>query len=446
MQNKLREYFVGKKILILGFGREGRSSYELLRQLLPRQKIVVADRDAELAQKFPVLATDENVELSLGERYLEGLAEYDLILKAPGVSLKDLDTERFAGKITSQLEILLELFPGVTIGVTGTKGKSTTSSLIYQILQDQDRPSLLLGNIGTPAFEHLAEITPEMILVLEMSSHQLEFLRRSPKIAVLTNVFPEHLDHYRAFADYVQAKMQIWRHQTAEDYLVYNFDSEILRQELVKALAHKIGVSLEESTEIWRQGDRLYVGDQVVFDCQAPRKLMGDYNIYNIMLALGVVKVLRLDFARAAQTICSFETLRHRLEFVVEVAGVKYYDNSIGTVPEATIAAMQALGDVDTVIVGGMDRGIDYADFCRFLDEDAAKNVICMSDTGRSIAAQMKPGKARLVKNLAEAVEIAKQCTEKGKSCLLSPAAASYGEFKNFEEKGDLYQKLVKTQ
>lgn len=446
MQNKLREYFAGKKILILGFGREGRSSYELVRRLLPQQEIVVVDRDTGLVQKFPVLATDEAVELRLGEQYLDGLTKYDLIVKAPGVSLKDLDVEPLAEKITSQLEILLELFPGMTIGVTGTKGKSTISSLIYQILQDQNRSSLLLGNIGTPVFEHLAEITPDMVLVLEMSSHQLEFLRRSPRIAVLTNVYPEHLDHYRSFADYTQAKMQIWRHQSASDYVIYNIDNAVLRDELATAVAQKISVSLESKAEVCRKDDWLYVGNEAVLDCTVSRKLLGDYNLYNIMLVLGVVKALRLDLAKAARTICDFETLHHRLEFVAEVAGVKYYDNSIGTVPEATMAAMQALGDVDTVIVGGMDRGIDYANFCQFLDNDAVRNVICMSETGRIIAKRLASEKVYSASNLEEAVKLAKKCTAKGKSCLLSPAAASYGEFKNFEEKGDLFQKLVKEE
>lgn len=445
MQSKLREYFAGKKVLILGFGREGRSSYELLRQLLPQQKVTIADRDTELLQKFPALATDTQVELKLGEDYLNGLAEYDLILKAPGVSLKDIDAEPLTEKLTSQLELLLELFSGMTIGVTGTKGKSTTSSLIERVLQEQGKSSLLLGNIGTPVFEHLSEMTPETILVLEMSSHQLEFLRRSPKIAVLTNVFPEHLDHYRTFSDYVQAKCNIFRWQDEDGVLLYGADEEMVRREVreCKGAGREIGVGLERG-DVRRVGDFVEFEGLRVYDCRDKRELVGDYNLLNIMFALGVAEILGFNMEKVAESVNKFRGLRHRVEFVGEFDGVKYYDNAIGTVPQATMMAMRALGDVDTVIVGGMDRGLDYSELCEFLRKDAVRNVICMPDTGYGIAMGVGFKKAVITETMEEAVKVASERTARGKSCLLSPAAASYGRFKNFEEKGDLFQKLVK--
>ena len=167
----LREFFAGKKVLVLGFGREGRSSYKLIRKLLPEMQIVIADQ-----RKIEI--DDEKVELICGEEYLKDLGKYDVIMKSPGISLKEIDVRAFEDKIFSQLELLLRFFPGRTIGVTGTKGKSTTSSLIFQILRDQGVKSLLLGNIGTPVFEHMDEIEDDMTLVLEMSSHQLEYMRQ----------------------------------------------------------------------------------------------------------------------------------------------------------------------------------------------------------------------------------------------------------------------------
>lgn len=436
MLEELREFFAGKRIVILGFGREGRSSYELIRKLLPEQKVVIADQRA-------VKVDDEYAELVCGEGYLEGLERYDVIMKSPGISLKDVEVAKFEEKITSQLELLLEFFLGRTIGVTGTKGKSTTSSLVYEVLRGQGVKSLLLGNIGTPVFEHMDEIEPDMTLVLEMSSHQLEFMRHSPQVALLLNVYPEHLDHYRSFETYAQAKCNIFRYQSAEDVLLYGVDEEIVRRAAAEAKVRRYGVGFGDDAEVRRVGDFVEFGGERIYDCRSERRLVGDYNLLNIMFALGTAKVLGLDMAKAAESVNGFRGLKHRVEFVGEVGGVKYYDNAIGTVPQATMTAMRALGDVDTVIVGGMDRGLDYGELCEFLREDAVRNVVCMPETGVKIAEGVSE-KAVIAETMEEAVKAAHERTACGKSCLLSPAAASYGRFKNFEEKGDLYQKLVR--
>ena len=178
----------------MGFGREGKSTYGFLRQILPEQTLYIADRRENLVDDDE-LKRDTKVVCQGGENYLDDLVQYEIIMKSPGISFKNVDIDRLKGRIWSQLEVLLKFFEGKTVGVTGTKGKSTTSSLIFQILQDQNIPSMLLGNIGVPVFDMIDEMKSEMILVLEMSSHQLEFMDVSPHIAVLLNVFPEHLDH-----------------------------------------------------------------------------------------------------------------------------------------------------------------------------------------------------------------------------------------------------------
>ncbi len=429
-----------RKILILGFGREGRSTYQFIRQHLPTQPLTVADQRTDFWQ-----IDDPYTTVVAGPQYLDGLEAYDLIIKAPGISLAKIDTTSFRAKITSQLELFLECFDLPVIGVTGTKGKSTTSSLIYQILQDQQVPSLLLGNIGAPVFEHLTELNPDQTIVLEMSSHQLEFMRRSPHIALLLNAYEEHLDHYASFADYVEAKCQIFRHQSSQDYLIYNFDNQVLREFVQNPVAQTYRISLahRDGSDVYLQDGEVFFRQTPIYAAESPRQLLGDYNLQNIMFALTVAELLGLDLARAQQTIAEFKTLRHRLELVSEHNGVRYYDNSIGTVPMATMAAMQALRDVDTLIIGGMDRGLDYTEFAQFLNQDAVRHVICTPVTGHQIAEKLLPEKVQLVEDLAEAVQRASELTAPGKICLLSPTAASYGAFKNFEEKGDLFQKLV---
>ncbi len=439
MIDRIQEFFRGKKILILGFGREGKSTYGFLRQILPEQTLYIADRRENLVDDDE-LKRDTKVVCQGGENYLDDLVQYEIIMKSPGISFKNVDIDRLKGRIWSQLEVLLKFFEGKTVGVTGTKGKSTTSSLIFQILQDQNIPSMLLGNIGVPVFDMIDEMKSEMILVLEMSSHQLEFMDVSPHIAVLLNVFPEHLDHYRSFEEYRKAKCNIFRYQYVDDVVLFGDE---VRGLVVNAPGQKWGVGEESDDAVRRVKDEVWIDDTVVYDAKSERKLKGEYNLHNIMFALGVTKVLGLGMSQAARSVNEFETLKHRLEFVGEYDGIKYYDNSIGTVPAATMAAVEALGDVDTLILGGMDRGLDYVEFEEALRKSKIRNVICMPETGWKIAEGLG-GRARKVETMEQAVRLAKTSTRVGRSCLLSPAAASYGHFKNFEEKGDLFQELVR--
>ncbi len=382
----------------------------------------------------------------LGEEYLDHLEEYDVIIKAPGISFAGMDIEEYANKITSQLELLLEFFNVFTIGVTGTKGKSTTSSLIYQILQEQGKKSILLGNIGVPVFDYIEELTKDTIIVLEMSSHQLEYMKTSPNIAILLNIFPDHLDHYNSYEDYAKAKCNIYKYQKETDYFLYNSDNEMMQKVLepAKGKAYSVSFERKEESKIYVKDNTVFLEDKPIYDTQEPRKLVGDYILNNMMFVLGVSEILGLDLRKAVDTINQFEPLRHRLQLVGSYEGVSYYDNSIATIPKATIEAVKALSNVDTLIIGGMDRGIDYTELIEFINQSEMNHIICMPKTGHDIASQIEK-KTYLVNTMEEAVVTAKQVTTKGKSCLLSPAAASYGFFKNFEEKGDIYQELVKT-
>lgn len=381
----------------------------------------------------------------LGEEYLDHLEEFDVIVKAPGVSFVGMDTTEYAHKITSQLELFLEFFNAFTIGITGTKGKSTTSSLIYQMLQDQNRKSILLGNIGKPVFDFLEEFQTDTIVVLEMSSHQLEYMKKSPNIAILLNIFPDHLDHYESYEAYAEAKCNIFEHQKSTDYLLWNRDNETIQKIMKKPdnISYSVSFAGNQESEIYLKDNWIFVKGKQVYSTREVRKLVGDYSLNNIMFVLGVSEILKLDLKQTIQTINQFEPLKHRLQLVGTYEEIDYYDNSIATIPEATIEAVKALKNVDTLIIGGMDRGIDYTELIEFINQSEISNIICMPKTGHDIAKSLKR-KIYLVSTMEEAVDIAKRVTTKGKSCLLSPAAASYGFFKNFEEKGDLYQRLVR--
>ena len=440
MINDLVKYLKGKKIIILGFGREGKSTYKFIRKYLKEQTIYIADQKEE----DDFLENDKNAVYINGKAYLKNLEEYDLIIKTPGISFVGIDTSKYIHKIKSQLELLLEFFNVFTIGVTGTKGKSTTSSLIYTILKEQNVKTMLLGNIGTPAFDYIDKIDKETVLVLEMSSHQLEYMELCPNIAILLNIYPEHLDHYASFEKYAQAKCNIFKNQKEADYFIYNLDNEVLQKFVESPKAKTYGVSLKESGDICIKNNYVYFKEKPIYNIRSPRKLIGEYNLNNIMFALGVSRILKLDLDKTIKTIENFEPLHHRLEFVGKYNDISYYDNSIGTIPMATMEAVKVLKNVDTLIIGGMDRGLDYTEFIEFLNKSNITNVICMPKTGHDIARKLKKEKVYIVETMEEAVKIAKKVTNKGKSCLLSPAAASYGFFKNFEEKGNIYQELVR--
>lgn len=446
MINDLISYFQDKKILILGFGREGKSTYNLIRKYLKNQFLYIADGKEKFEENYDFLQEDKNVICISGEKYLDNLKDYDIIMKSPGISFVGVDTREFISKVKSQLELLLEFFDVFTIGITGTKGKSTTTSLIYNILKQQNVKCMLLGNIGIPVFDYIDEVQDDMTLVLEMSSHQLEYMELSTNIAILLNVFEEHLDHYDSFEKYIEAKCNIFKYQKKDDYFLYNADNENLKACIknVNGKEYKVSLSGKAESNIYIKNNKVFFEDKAIYDINEPRNLLGDYNLNNIMFALGVSEILKLDINKTIKTISEFKTLKHRLEFIGKYNDVLYYDNSIATVPMAVIESVKALGNVSTLIIGGMDRGVDYSDFIEYLNSSDITNIICMPKTGHDIAKSLDRENIYVVETLEEAVEVAKKVTEKGKSCLLAPAAASYGFFKNFEEKGDLYKKLVR--
>lgn len=451
MIKKIVEYLTNKKILILGFGMEGISTYKFIRKYLNNQKLYIADGNNEVFEKNNFVKQDENVEL-ITQGYLENLEQYDIIMKTPGISFAQIDTTNFKHKIKSQVELLLEFTDCLTIGVTGTKGKSTTSSLIYQILIEQQKQAYLLGNIGVPIFDFIEKIEPNTILVLELSSHQLEFVSVSPKISILLNIFEEHLDHYKSLQGYIDAKTNIYKFQKENDYFLYNPDNTMLAEAVKTSEINSKLVEISYDNEVQNNETAIVKKDNYImrngtklYDCRSQRKLLGNHNLNNAMFALAVSEILELDINKTISTINNFEPLPHRMEFVGKFNGILYYNDSIATIPEATMNTVKTLKNVDSLIIGGMDRKVDFKEFIKFLNTVCIKNLICLPTTGHIIADKINNSAINVykVENMEQAVSIAKQNTEKGKICLLSPAASSYGFYKNFQERGNKFKELV---
>ena len=450
MLEKLLNYLENKKILILGYGLEGESTYRFIRNHFPEKNLYIADKNMNLLNTKIELVEDPYVEVSLGENYLNGIEEYDLIIKAPGISLKDIDISKYKEKIISQLQLFLEFIDVYTIGVTGTKGKSTTSSLIYKVLIDQGKDAFLLGNIGEPIFNDIDYIKKDSIVVLELSSHALEYVKKSPNIAILLDIFEEHLDHYKTFEIYAAAKFNVAKFQNENDYFIYNYDNENMKNFGFDYKEHDFAVSLQTipdtKNKSYLENDMIYCNGKEMMNINEKMNLKGLHNINNIMFILSVCEILNLDIEKAIDSIKNFKTLEHRMEFVGILHGVEYYNDSIATIPEATMNAITALKNVNTIIVGGNDRGVDLSELIQFLNDDKMlENIICLPKTGEYIKEGLENSGKNVVfkEKLEDAVEYAMEITKKGTACLLSPAASSYGYFKNFEERGKLFKKYV---
>lgn len=411
----------GKRILILGYGREGRSSLTFIRKFLPHAVVGVADENEKaLADLDP-----DKVELYSGADCYRAIDDYDVVLKTPGISLKDKDID--LSKITSQTDLFLEEFSEKIIGVTGTKGKSTTSSLIYHLLKESGRDAFLVGNIGVPVFDVIEKLSKNSIIVFELSAHQLQYIHCSPHIGVLLNVFEEHLDHFGTFDAYRNAKLNIITKMKENDWAVTNDECSYAVSDLI---AHTIHYE--------------YYNYNVDWD-KAPLK--GEHNKLNVNAALCACYAFGIPIDELIPHIYTFKPLEHRQEFVGTFSGVTFYNDSISTIPQATIAALKTIQNVSFLLLGGFDREIDYTPLIEFLKIKPVQHILLTGNAGKRIMKMLEDaeyqGDMLPFANLSEAFSILKSKASNGDVCLLSPAAASYDQYKNFEERGRVFKEMA---
>lgn len=439
MYNKILEHLKNKKIAIVGFGREGKSTYKFIRKYLNNQELEILDGNEKLLELNEELKSDKNLKIITGKNYLDNLEKYDLIIKSPGVKFKDLDISKFEDKITSQLGLTLDFYKQNVIGITGTKGKSTTTSLIFKVLKDQGYDAYLLGNIGIPIFDYIEKFNENSKLVIEMAALQLEYVKTSPHIGIILNLFEEHLDFFKSKEHYFLAKLNMFKYQDNSDYGLYTSSNKTLDKYVQNG--NYITNLIDINKEFKIENNYVIYDNKKIYDSNSERLLLGKHNLTNIMFVLRLSELLKLDLQKTINTINQFKPLEHRMEYVATINGVKYYNDAIATIPEATINCVEALKDVDTIIFGGMDRGIDYNDLIDFFNKSKIKNFICMPDTGYKIGKEIKLKNVYMVETLEDAVKKAKEVTKN--ICVMSPAASSYNAFKNFEEKGRIYKELI---
>lgn len=443
MLELLRKEILNKHVLILGYGREGHASLQRVLQAGGYASVTIADQNP-----VSLDAAYQSVKILSGPAYMDTLDAYDIVFKSPGIVLPQ-DPSTYDCCFTSQMEIFMKTYREQIIGITGTKGKSTVTTLLYHILKESGRDVVLAGNIGIPAFDIMEQIKPTTWIICELSCHQLEYLDVSPRVAMLLNIHEEHLDHYGTMKKYIHSKQQIYLHQKPGDLLLCE----------LSILPHKSFCQSHIFTvsDCFTTADVLLTGTRIRFeqgDYQIPAKeipLLGHHNHIDIAFDYAVCHLLGLSDEEFDAALRTYEPLPHRLHFIGEQHKIRYYDDSISTICDTTIQALKSIPKVGSVLIGGMDRGIDYRELITFLSGHEVLHIILMAATGKRIYEEIQtyypdfhhPERLHLVNTLEEAVSLAKKVTPPDTACILSPAAASYGIFRNFEERGDVFAKLV---
>ena len=427
MKKTLQELIKDKKILILGFGREGKSSFRHICDAKGYKELAIADAN-------PVSQEDSLGHTVIsGPTYLDCLDDYDIVFKSPGIVLP-LDIRDYSCNITCQTDLFLKVYGKQTIGVTGTKGKSTTSSLLYHVFKTNGKDVLFGGNIGLPIFDITDQIKPETSIIFELSCHQLEYTHYACHMGLFLNLYEDHLDHYGTVEKYWHAKQNLYRNMTNTDILYCNYRFLPAKED---CRANLISVSLDDAP----------VKD--LSDVEGCR-LRGRHNLENVAIVYKICQDFKISREFFLEALRTFNPLPHRLEYLGRIRGIDYYDDSISTTVESAINAIEAVKNASTILLGGMDRGIDYDPLVEYLAKCHLSHIVLMYDSGlvikdklAKVTSETFMERVTYAATLEEACAFAQKNAPKGSAVLLSPAAASYGVFKNFEERGDKFKAYV---
>lgn len=434
------------QIAILGYGIEGQA----MTQYLLKQEFVnltICDRQSDLTN------LPEGVKTKLGPDYLNDLEQFDIIFRSPGISFLKPQLQKVQAKITSQINYFFEHCPGQIIGVTGTKGKGTTSTLIYEILRASGKDAFLGGNIGEPAVGFLDNLSNDSIVVLELSSFQIQDLKNSPQVAVILNITSEHLDYHQDTAEYVAAKRNLIRNQKQNDYLVVNEDYLTSRSFLEETPAGRFSVSTKHGVE----NGSFIVDQKIIFKLHEEESficntddvaLLGPHNLENVLPAVTVGRIMGVETETIKKVVQEFSGLPHRLELVTAKNDIKYYNDSFSTTPETAIAALRSFPDGHTfILLGGSEKHSDFTELGQEIINRLAI-PICFGQTQERIKEAILKANPNypihLVNNLEEAVAQAERLAQAEEIILLSPACASFDLFKNYKERGRKFRELAK--
>lgn len=458
MKKITREDIRGKSIGVLGLGIEGFISAAYLHKLGGNVTVLDVKPEHEHNKETLKNLSELGVSFQFGLDYKDSLEKFAIVVRSPGVKLSQDDRALLREhnvKITSQTQLFMELCPCPVIGVTGTKGKGTTSSLIFEMLKAEKKDVYLGGNIGVPPFSFLDNLTKDSYVVLELSSFQLQDLTISPHIAVMLMVVPEHLDYHEDEREYIEAKRNILIHQSPKDFAVLNRDYPATNESDIHTVGSVFFVSREREVDegAFVQDKALWIREKgkarKIIDIDDIR-IPGKHNFENILAAIMAANLAGVTKPSMVQVITTFSGLEHRLELVREINGVKYYDDSFSTTPETAMAAIEAFTEPEILILGGSGKNSDFSALGKLIGERKnIKAIIGIGDEWPRIRAEIAKGKEQRMliegaRNMDTVVQAASKIAEAGDVVLLSPGCASFGMFKNYKERGDFFKAAVK--
>ncbi len=422
------------KIAIAGYGTEGKTNYTYWNT--PDNDVIIVDERDIPTSELPL-----NANVITGEGAFERLQVFDMVIRSPGVAPRKIHTD---GKVWSATNEFFAKCPAQIIGVTGTKGKGTTSSLIASILRSAGKTVHLVGNIGQPALDALSDVQPEDIVVYELSSFQLWDLDKSPQVAVVLMIEPDHLDVHADFTEYVAAKANIAANQLTTDRVVYYAHNKWSTQIAEESVGQRLPYPTERTAHV--RGDYFYYGETELCEVENVQ-LAGAHNLENACGAITATWPWVQDPLVIAEGLRSFDGLPHRLKLIRELDGVAYYDDSIATTPGSAIAAINAFSAPKTIILGGSDKGADYNELVA-LCKATATRVIAIGQTGKGIKRLCDKNDVvcEQASSMIDAVEKARRSSEQqGGVVILSPASASFDMFKGYADRGEQFIAAVEA-
>lgn len=454
---EFKRFITQKRVAIIGLGISNIPLLDYLYNLNCKVSVFDEREVAKLNNDAIEKIYSYGFELYTGEDALKNLINFVIIFRSPSCrpDKPEIIEEVNRGAIlTSEIEMLMQTCPGTIIGITGSDGKTTTTNLIYHILKKKGYHCYLGGNVGIPLFTKVREMNPEDMVVLELSSFQLMDMQISPHIAVITNISPNHLDVHKSYEEYIESKKNIFKYQTENDILVINYDNEITKSFKDEAKGKVIYFSRKEKLD-----EGIICDNGVIKSCNNNLRrhilntkdilLRGIHNYENICTAIAATSNL-VEPEVQADSIKKFKGVEHRLEFVRDIEGIKWYNDSIGTSPSRTIAGLNSFSEKIVLIAGGYDKHLDYTPIARPIVENVNKLILIGATAKKIEEAVIKEletqGKQIPIyhcNTLKETVDKAYEIATLGEIVLFSPASASFDMFRNFEERGNKFKELV---
>ena len=459
------DYFKNKKITVFGLGLLG-GGLGVVKFLAKHgaKKIIVTDIKSkrELKKTVDKLKGVRNVEFVLGYHRIEDFTKVDMVIKNPVISWNNkYIRQALSKKIPVEMDssLFFKLCKNKIIGVTGTKGKTTTSSMIFNILKYSGKKPLMVGVGTTSVLDKLEELKKDSLVVFELSSWRLSALGRakmSPQVAVFKNILPDHLNYYKNMKEYLDDKKNIFRYQKAKDWLIINADDETLKEVIPEVKSQIVKFSFQKimsGRAVFYENGSIYLNDGIdVRELISEKELnvYGKHNISNILAAVGVAFVCGIKFKKLRKAVLKTRSLEHRLEFVREVSGIKYYNDSAATIPQAAVAAIKSFEEPIILIAGGSDKNLDFSEMGKVIADRVKGAIFLKGDATEKLIAEIRKNiperehfHFEIKDSMHKAVEEATRSAERGDVILLSPGAASFGIFVNEFDRGDKFKEAV---